>query len=318
MADWIKSQFEKGLVSIIIPCFNRATMIPETLRSVIGQTYRPIECLIVDDGSIDETFSLVEELIRKYQSEDFRIKYLYQENKGAPAARNYGILESKGEYIQFLDSDDLLYPNKLKHQVDFLKNNPEMDGVYGDWNHGTVDEHILIKGEKWEDPLKQFYGGRVIHTLSFLFRRHIVNAIGPWDESLGRNQEVDFNLRGVLVGGKFDYLPETTGLWREHDGDRIVSSSGALKSLQFHDKWIAEFEKQGLLDAYRKKVAALFLFWHAQDIDGEQKNIAIDYLIKANDLYQDIPEFNTPKMTILKTVFGNKLAIKWWYLQSKK
>lgn len=109
-----------GLVSIIIPTYNRAALIAETLDSIIRQTYDNWECIIVDDGSSDDT----EALVGKYQLRDKRIKYANRPStlkKGANACRNYGLSLSEGEYVNWFDSDDLMLPKKLELQVDMLK-----------------------------------------------------------------------------------------------------------------------------------------------------------------------------------------------------
>ncbi|TPV35749.1 glycosyltransferase family 2 protein [Paucihalobacter ruber] len=308
---------KSNLVSIIIPVYNRQELISNAIMSVHEQTYRPIECVIVDDGSTDDSVVIIQELQIKLDSDNFSINLFLQDNAGAPSARNKGIKNAKGEFIQFLDSDDLLYPEKLQIQVSFLKEHIECDGVYGDWHHGTVDNYDLIKGEKWDDMLSQFYGRRVIHTLSFLFRRSMILKIGLWDISLKRNQEIDYFLRGVLAGGNFGYLPRVTGLWREHQGERIVSSSGALSALAFYDKWIEEFNRLGIFSANLKKTTAHFLFWHAMDLNNNQSNDAMHYLHKAYKLYKDFPEWNTPKIKVLRLVIGPKRSINYWYKRAK-
>ncbi|GHB37176.1 glycosyltransferase family 2 protein [Mongoliitalea lutea] len=313
-----KEEFGQAkLVSVIIPVYNREFLLPETIHSVYNQTYRPIECIIVDDGSTDNSKKIIQEFQRKFNSEFFNIKLIEQSNAGAPAARNNGIHHSKGEFIQFLDSDDLIYPDKLQTQVEFLLKESSVDGVYGDWHHGTKESFKLVFGEKWEDTISQFYGGRVIHTLSFLFRRSMISRIGLWDVKLKRNQEVDYFLRAALAGGNFDYLRIVTGLWREHFGERIITSNGAIHALAFHHKWIDKFQKLGLLTKERKKTAAYFLFWHAMDLGKEQKEIAIENLEKAYFLFPEIPEFNTSKIKFLKKILGIKLSLKLWYERAK-
>lgn len=103
-----------GLVSIIIPSYNAEIFIKETLESVFGQTYNLIEVIIIDDGSTDNTSNLVKKV---YGS---RVKYFYQENKGVSAARNLGYQKSKGEYVLFLDSDDIIERNFLKNKINAL------------------------------------------------------------------------------------------------------------------------------------------------------------------------------------------------------
>ena len=110
------------LVSIIIPTYNRAHLLGETLESVLAQTYENWECLIIDDGSIDAT----DELMDFYCEKDSRIKYYHRPDirqKGANACRNYGFEMCKGEFIQWFDSDDIIHADKLKIQVAALYNN---------------------------------------------------------------------------------------------------------------------------------------------------------------------------------------------------
>src|SRR5437870_12319582 len=101
------------LVSIIVPSYNYAHFIGEALQSIQSQTYSNWECIVVDDGSTDDTGALVRQLAEK----DGRIKYVRQENRGLAAARNAGMANSEGVYFQFLDADDLLEPQKLERQV---------------------------------------------------------------------------------------------------------------------------------------------------------------------------------------------------------
>jgi glycosyltransferase involved in cell wall biosynthesis len=115
----------KPLVSIIIPTYNNADTICRSVDSCINQTYKNIEILVIDDGSTDNT----KERLNRYSS-DKRFKYIYQENQERSAARNHGLDVARGEYIQFLDSDDTLYPEKLEKQVHFLNKNKNCFLVY--------------------------------------------------------------------------------------------------------------------------------------------------------------------------------------------
>src|SRR5271157_3746140 len=111
----VKREYIPNLVSVIVPTYNRAHFILKAVDSVLAQTYRPIELIIVDDGSTDETDGVVEEWSSKlFQNDNFRVYYLTQQNKGPSAARNLGIVRCQGEYIQFLDSDDTLHQDKIK------------------------------------------------------------------------------------------------------------------------------------------------------------------------------------------------------------
>ncbi len=305
------------LVSVIIPCFNRANMLPVTINSVYNQSYRPIECIIVDDGSSDNTKEVVSELQKKLSSNLFSIRYLFQKNNGAPSARNLGTENSSGEFIQYLDSDDLIYPDKLNHQIEYLQTYTNIDGVYGDWDHGTLDNKVLIKGLKCDDMVAQFYGGRVIHTLSFLFRRSIVDKIGSWDTQLKRNQEVDFHLRGVLAGGHFEYLPQTTGLWREHDGDRIINSNGLIYALKYHEKWIIKLAEINKLNQNIKIIASQHLFYKANALPENYKSEKLKYIKWAIRLNPNLKEFNSSKFFLIKKIFGLHFSVWLWIKYGK-
>lgn len=301
------------LVSVIIPAYNRAALIGETIESVYAQSYRPIEVIVIDDGSEDDLSEVINEISSKLKSEKFLINYYRQNNSGAPSARNHGIRMANGGYIQFLDSDDELESNKLNSQVTYLLKNPELDIVYGDWKQGTKDDFIFVKGERYDDLLEQFYGKRVITNFSFLFKRNIVSKIGPWDEELKRNQEIDYQIRAVLEGAEIGYLPEITGLWFFHDGDRIASSSGAIRALEFHDKWHHEFKQRGLLTTERKKVVSDYYFWYAMKLPSDLRKSALTYLRASYDLNQDRKEFNTRKFKLIKSFLGLNSSLSLWY-----
>lgn len=114
-------------ISVIIPCYNYGKYLEETVESVLAQDFDNWECLIIDDGSTDGTFDISQEFTRK----DKRIRYFYKKNGGLSDARNYGLNLTKGEFIQFLDADDLLGKNKFSHQVCALQMDDSLDLVYG-------------------------------------------------------------------------------------------------------------------------------------------------------------------------------------------
>jgi glycosyltransferase involved in cell wall biosynthesis len=127
---WIDEEFIPGLVSVIIPTFNHAHFIEETLDSVFFQSYRPIEVVVVDDGSTDNTKEVVEKWYKKNNDDGFVLNYLYQRNNGAPSARNKGLRFCTGEYIQFIDSDDFILKDKFLSAVNIFKTNKDIDFVY--------------------------------------------------------------------------------------------------------------------------------------------------------------------------------------------
>jgi glycosyltransferase involved in cell wall biosynthesis len=116
------------LVTVIVPSFNYARFISQSLDSVLAQTWRNWECVVVDDGSTDDTRAVV----MSYAERDARVRYIHQEHRGLSAARNTWIKHSRGEFLQFLDADDLIEERKLEKQIEFLRKHHDVDIVYGD------------------------------------------------------------------------------------------------------------------------------------------------------------------------------------------
>lgn len=168
-----------NLVSTIIPVYNRPQLLREAVESVLAQTHRPIEVVIVDDGSDDETPKVASELATGWPE----VRYVRQNNEGPGPARNRGLAEANGEFVQFLDSDDLLLPEKFSRQIEDLRRHPECGLSYciasrpdlpggGPYSHRTAEaiQHIL--------PTTLDH--RVWPTLSPLWRREACDRIGPW------------------------------------------------------------------------------------------------------------------------------------------
>ena len=125
-------------VSVIIPTYNRQDLVQEAIDSVLNQTFRDWELIVVDDGSTDQTPSVLQE---RYDS---RIIYIYQENQGESAARNRGLYSATGEYVAFLDSDDLWHPKKLQRQIEVFAEKPEL-GLVSTQAYWINYEGLLLK-----------------------------------------------------------------------------------------------------------------------------------------------------------------------------
>ena len=115
----------KNLVSIIIPCYNKAAFLAETLQSVFNQTYTNWECILVDDGSTDDTAVIA----KNYCEKNTRFRYFLKKNEGVSTARNFGIEKSKGDFVVFLDADDILADFSLLKRVEYFNQYPEQDGL---------------------------------------------------------------------------------------------------------------------------------------------------------------------------------------------
>ncbi|OVE82302.1 hypothetical protein BVY04_01280 [bacterium M21] len=220
------------LVSVIIPTYNRVDYLPDALESVRAQTYRPIEVLVVDDGSTDETKAWITDWSQQYSAEDFIVRYLVQENQGAPVARNYGVREAAGKYVQFLDSDDALGTGKLTHQVAYLQDNSELALVYGPifCMEDKQKPWVLLNREMAAtEALRCFISlePSFFHTMNSLFRKDTLAMLGPWDETLPRLQDVELGFRFVCMGLPYGFCEEGQCYSRAHDDARGQISSKA-------------------------------------------------------------------------------------------
>lgn len=310
---------KSGWVSVIIPTYNREVYLREAIQSVRAQTYRPIECIVIDDGSTDNTKAVLEE-IAKTVDKNFKLLYIFQENSGSQVARNTGTKASMGEYIQYLDSDDLLYPEKLEKQVAFFRENEECDGVWGGWAKGLPEKNELIESIAGEDLLTQFLTEHCIVNFSFLFRKTIVEKIGDWDINIRRNQEIDFQVRGLLEGGNYRYQPQICGLWRTHDGERIASTTGSKEFLNFYHKWENMLSQKGLLNERMKQNISNTYVWLAWENSKSlnEKKVSINLLKEAFRINPLIPFANTKKMKFLRKFFPLRPRIKLWWFWAKK
>ena len=128
-STFMTDMYKLGLVSIIIPAYNRRGIILKTIESCFAQTYPDIEVIVVDDGSTDDTCAVIEQAILDHPIWDLHL--IRQPNAGPSTARNRGLIASRGEFIQFLDSDDVLVSDKIEKDVTELRSDPEVGVVYG-------------------------------------------------------------------------------------------------------------------------------------------------------------------------------------------
>ena len=209
------------LVSIIIPTYNRAHLIGETLDSVLAQTYSNWECIVVDDGSTDDTDSLLAE----YCTKDSRFQYHHRPSdrpKGANVCRNYGFELSKGEYANWFDDDDLMHHDKLLIQVSALENSDFNFSVCQTLIfENSVKNIIGLRSEKiysndiFYDYLSQKI---VLMTPSSLWKRNFLNALEYlFDEELKAAQEWEFHCRVLYNYPNYHFTEKPLVFIREHD-----------------------------------------------------------------------------------------------------
>ena len=173
-------------ISVIIPTYNRGNYILEAVESVLSQTYRRLELIVVDDGSTDDTGRILSEL-------EADLIYIRQENRGFAAARNVGVDNSSGSFLAFLDSDDIWLEDKLRMQMEVFEQSPETDVVYGRARQFISPE--LAEDEK--APLLHMDGKDLPSPIacSMLIPRQAFERVGPFDESLCIGVEMDWYAR---------------------------------------------------------------------------------------------------------------------------
>ncbi|MEM9507401.1 MAG: glycosyltransferase [Cyanobacteria bacterium P01_E01_bin.35] len=244
-------------VSVVIPCYNAQEWITETIDSILMQTYPTIEIIVIDDGSSDRSL----EIIKSYGN---KLIWRSTENQGANKARNLGLSLATGKYIQYLDADDYLLPDKIAKQVAFLQRKL-LDFVYGDWryqNHLSSGEIVLgeirVCGDKSDFLRSLLANDRWSNLAPMLFTRSILDRV-TWDESLPAAQDRDYLFSLMLAGSKCGYLPGCDAIYRLHDGGS-VSTTSKLRWFQAHclvmEKVEQELTARGLLSAEYKQALA--------------------------------------------------------------
>lgn len=224
-----------GLVSVIVPVYNRPRGLRDAVESALQQDYRPLEILIVDDGSTDDTGPVADELARANPG---AIRVLRQDNAGPGVAREHGRREARGEFLQHLDSDDVLLPGKLARQVAALRSHPEADIAYGwtRYRHADGSVHPTPwkgSGEKHATLFPSILVERWWDTPNPLYRTAICDRAGAW-LGLWNEEDWEYDVRlgavGAVLARVEDYVCEV----RDHSEDRLCR--GGLQRHRMRDR----------------------------------------------------------------------------------
>src|SRR5258708_5087316 len=207
----------RDLVTTIIPVFNRPAMLREAVASVLAQTYRPLEIVIVDDGSTDDTPATARALADDHEE----IRVIHRTNGGAGAARESGRAAVQGEFIQHLDSDDLLLPRKFELQVAALRSNRDAGAAYG-WTRfrhagGSVEPRPWKRsGERMATMFPAMLASRWWDTPTPLYRASLIERAGAW-LSLRIEEDWEYDARIAALGVNLEYVEEWVCEVRRHD-----------------------------------------------------------------------------------------------------
>jgi len=302
------------LVSVIIPCYNAGRFLLETVESVFQQTINDYEIILVDDGSEDNTPQIIESFGAK-------VRTISGPNHGVSAARNLGTQLAQGEYIQYLDADDLLPPHALERRVQALVSSGA-DIAYSDWQRleespsGNfqlgdiiarriedihVDQEIAIFTSFWAPPA------------ALLYRLSIVNKIGGWNENFPVIEDARFLLEAAFAAGVFTYVPGLGAYYRIHSGESLSRKDPLrfatycyINACQIEAYWS---EHGGLTDERRKALAQVY------DYTARTFFVTRNELFSKNlcRLYHVEPEFRRsfPKVAgFLSALMGHSYAYK--------
>lgn len=249
-------------VSVIVPCYNAERYLAECLRSVLAQTERDIEVLAVDDGSTDGTLALA----RRFEAEDGRVRVLTQPNRGVCAARNAGLAHASGDYVTFVDADDLLTPDALAQMLAAAQESGADLVVCA---HETFDEaghtQAFWPQTRWMDKhgearrraaaLRLIEGDSVLNIMcNKLHRRALLEREGiRLDEGVSIAEDALFNLEAVLCGSGIAYVHKVTYRYRMHAQSATHRKTGSEWAI--HRPW---FEAMGRMLARRGAMGAYF------------------------------------------------------------
>jgi|GEM_PF-2832972 glycosyltransferase involved in cell wall biosynthesis len=216
------------LVSVVVPAYNREQYLENTVKSVHSNTYRPIELIIIDDGSADETYAIANQLKDRLKSDDFEIKLMRQPNQGAPSARNNGLENSTGKYLLFLDSDDEIPPAKLSSQITMLEETGA-DVCVSDFTinylQGNTTESVYIDNSR---PLRKVAFHKSIGCSTAVMRAELAKSI-TWCEELPNFQDMDYFLKVLLMSKKMVHLPESLYTYYRYSTGTISSNRSNKK-----------------------------------------------------------------------------------------
>jgi len=282
-------------VSVIIPAYNTAPFIAETLNSVFGQAFRDFEVIVVNDGSPDT--AELEVALQPYRN---RIRYLKQENRGLPGARNAGIRLAGGELLAFVDSDDLWLPDYLSAQVEFLDAHPRVYASISDallfGSGGDVVWRMLKEGAGpilgFEEMLKR-KGGQLPSAM--VARRQRVVDMGLFDERIRIGEDVEFCVRLVFPEGAVGYLGRVLVKYRQRPGSltedpqRRKWKVAEIESLRRvgENLDLNEAQRRLLDEEIAAAVAALALGDAYHHISLHEYGPAVECFRSANAYYRD-------------------------------
>lgn len=279
-------------VSVIIPTYNRAHLVVESIQSVLAQTYTNLEIIVVDDGSTDATEKVIAAI------SDTRLRYIRQPNRGRSNARNHALSLTHGKYITFLDSDDLYLPNKIELQVAYLKSHLGVGAVYTSAHcindHGEMLAHkylASVSGLIYESIA--FFTPVTITLPTVMTYKSIMDHVGGFDENLHRFEDTDM-WRRISKSYRIDAMHEYTCLLRTHDDNSLLNQNPDEITLAL-ECYAAKILKEDLeinISLRRKGLARLYKYYGHAFMSVAQFSDAGKSLLRTANKYESFLDRN--------------------------
>ena len=320
------------LVSILIPAYNAEPWIADTIRSAIAQTWPRKEIIVVDDGSRDQTLRVARQFASK------NVSIVTQENQGASAARNHAFALSQGEYVQWLDADDLLSPNKIARQMEVAQEHQSQRTLLSsEWGYFMyrVSKAQFSPTSLWDDlsPVEWLLRkmGQNLHmqTGTWLVSRQLTEAAGPWDTRLFRDNDGEYFCRVIAASDEICFVPDAKVFYRITDASRVSYIGRSNKkmealflSMRLHIGYLRAMEDSGRVRAACVNFLQTWLGYfypNRPDIVGQAQQLAAELGGKL-----EIPRLRW-KYAWIRPILGYDLAkraqflmpnIRWWAASS--
>ena len=267
------------LVSIIVPLYNTEKYIEETIQCLLSQTYPNIEIIVVDDHSTDNSFKIVSQIVST------KISLVKNPKKGACSARNYGFSISKGEYIQYLDADDLMISSKIENQIKQIKSLNNNVIAFGEWsrfynNLENLRKATTLLNKDYNKPLNclidSWNGKGMIPVHSWLTPAHLIKKAGKWSESLTHNQDGEFFSRAIIHAHALKFCTNSTVYYRS--GIEGSISNGSATKIQATSQ----------LYSYQLYVKNLQGFISQEDLRKALAHNFLNFMYRFYNLYPDL------------------------------
>ncbi len=295
------------LISIIIPVYNRLELIGETLETVLVQNYTNWECIIVDDGSTDDS----QLIINQYCKRDVRFKFYQRPEtkaKGASSCRNFGFDKSKGDLIQFLDSDDLLDNNKLNEQLKLYSPDRNVDLFTSKWgwfqnvnrlNDRFKTNYYIYKNYKKGSKLLSDFGyyNCFFPPHVYLTSRELINKVGGWNESLTNNDDAEFFTRVILKANNILFAEHAKVFYR-------ISNTNKLSELNTEMKVVSAIKSWEIINSHISSKSGKPFGAYVQNalfcLYNQIQNKYPELIKEHRDLFAKRKDLNTPFYRVLK------------------